>query len=168
MLNSMIGHCEKDFIGLTISNSTLHLLVSVLFVHCQCALTLDVGERGAVFACPPQNDHPAQVTFKPYGNAAEWTYKFPKKGSRVLGVTAGGVRLKSSREDDDDFNGLGMIVIATSENDLTFITGEKQEMFVMGLDGDFVSMIAGPEWVCVIHRPGAATIDGVQIYQQSS
>lgn len=115
------------------------------------------GERGAAFACPPQDAHPAQVTFKPYGSSPDWTYTLPERGSRVRGLAVGGTR----PSDVDDFkDGLGMVVIATSENDLTFITGEKQEMFVMGLDGDFVTMTAGPEWVCVIHRPGAATIDG--------
>jgi chromosome transmission fidelity protein 4 len=124
-----------------------------------------MGERGIIYACLPENDNPAQVLYKPYtswsssSSQYEWTYTL-ERGSKVIGLAAGGSKLTSSskaRNDDDD---TGNLVIATSKNDLTFISGQKMQKFIMGLDGEFVSMAAGEEWVFVVHRPGATTIDG--------
>ena len=118
-----------------------------------------IGERGIVFACPPENDHPAQVLYKPYTSWSssshhEWTYSL-KPGSKVIGLAAGGSKKLNGDGDDS-----GNVVIATSENDLTFMSGNKAEMYIMGLDGEFVSMVAGEDWVFLVHRPGATTIDG--------
>jgi chromosome transmission fidelity protein 4 len=119
-----------------------------------------IGERGILFACPPENEHPAQVLYKPYtswsssSSQNEWTYLL-KYGSKVVGLAAGGSK-KSKGHKDDSAN----LVIATSENDLTFMTGNKTEKHVMGLDGEFVSMVAGDDWVFFVYRPGATTIDG--------
>jgi chromosome transmission fidelity protein 4 len=127
-----------------------------------------IGERGIAFACQPEEGHRAHVAFKPYANwetgsrAAEdeWTYELPP-GVKVLGLAVGGAPLPSGKRAwARDIEGRGHVVIATSEHELTFMTGTGIERYSLGLDGDFVSMIAGPEWVLVIHRDGATTIDG--------
>ena len=125
-----------------------------------------LGERGVLLACPPEQDHPAQVQYRPYGTwsaQGDWTYILPL-GQHVLGLAAGGESPMRSLRDPSssggDIQGQGNAVVATSAGDLTFLSGSGLERIVLGLEGEYVTMAAGEEYVVVIHRPGATTIDG--------
>ncbi|KAI6121564.1 hypothetical protein F5141DRAFT_1186762 [Pisolithus sp. B1] len=114
------------------------------------------------------DEHSAQVLYKPYGTwstQGDWEYVLPPN-HRVLGLAAGGERPTKSLRDPSssggDIQGQGNVVVATSAGDLTFLSGSGMERIILGLEGEFVSMAAAEEYVLVVHRPGATTIDGSQ------
>ncbi|KAJ7647353.1 hypothetical protein FB45DRAFT_1100523 [Roridomyces roridus] len=103
----------------------------------------DLGERGALFACKAHEGEPGHVLYKLYGNASPPQWKYPlRRNCSVLGIAAGG--------------------LPPSGNTRNLYDGDLDERRIMGLGGDFVSMVAGHEWVFVVHRAGSTTIDGSQ------
>ncbi|KAJ7680302.1 hypothetical protein DFH06DRAFT_1076932 [Mycena polygramma] len=164
------------FIEVTVVPGTPRHLVDVKFfdtskmknIHFQDEFEYNLGvlgERGALFAAEPQNGQPALVHYRLYANGdrLHWTYTL-RHGCRVLGIAAGGLPLSDGMKNlgDKNLDGFGNVVIATTEGDLTFLSATGRERRIMGLGGDFVSMVAGHEWVFVVHRAGSTTIDGSQ------
>ena len=43
-----------------------------------------------------------------------------------------------------------MVVIAISDDDMTFMLGNEREMMIMYLDGEFVTMVAGDKYFMYI------------------
>ncbi|KAF7315738.1 Chromosome segregation protein [Mycena indigotica] len=120
-----------------------------------------LGERGVVFG---SSSEPSQVLFKPYledSALSDWTYT---PSSHILGITAGGFPPRGSTRNanDTDVDGFGNVVVATVDGALIFLSGTGRERRIIGLGGDVVTMVAGHEWVFVVHRAGSTTIDGFQ------
>ena len=127
----------------------------------------EIGERGIVYACPPEAGHVARVTYKPYATWAstgEWTHLLPE-GEYAVAIAAGGVpptrALRVLQEADAEGN--GYVVVATNTGLVRFFSGGgMQKGPIWALDGDLVSMVAGRDYVFVVHREGGTSLDGNQ------
>ncbi|KIJ49698.1 hypothetical protein M422DRAFT_59357 [Sphaerobolus stellatus SS14] len=126
-----------------------------------------LGERGALYACPPDAGHPSQIMYRPYSgwsSTGDWQFSLPE-GETVVALTAGGEPPSSSlREKSADGNpeGNGNVVVATTKGYLRFFTGGGIQRYIWTLAADVVSMVAGREWVFVVHRDGGTSLDGCQ------
>lgn len=124
-----------------------------------------IGERGIVYACPPEEGHPARVHYKPYATWAslgEWTHELPA-GEQAIALAAGGTPpTRSLRKlQDADAEGNGYVAIATNKGYVRFFSGGgAQRGPVWAIDGDVVSMVAGKDYIFVVHREGSASLDG--------
>jgi chromosome transmission fidelity protein 4 len=125
-----------------------------------------VGERGAMYACQPENGHPAQVMYKPYSgwaSSGEWSFTLPE-GETVIALAAGGTPPSRSLRDkssEGDVEGNGNVVLATNRGYLRFFTGGGVQRYIWALGADVVTMVAGREWVFVVHRDGGTSLDGM-------
>ena len=64
---------------------------------------------------------------------------------------------------DADAEGNGYAVVATNKGYIRFFSGGgAQRGPVWAIDGDVVSMVAGRDYVFVVHREGSASLDGNQ------
>ncbi|KAF5390153.1 hypothetical protein D9757_002927 [Collybiopsis confluens] len=121
-----------------------------------------LGERGVLFASD------TMVLYKPYGSwtsVHDWTYLVTRPGAKVVGTAAGGMtpsRSSKNYDSDGDITGFGNVVVATSQGHLIFLSGTGRPRQLIALGGEFVTMVAGDEWVMVVYRAGATTIDGSQ------
>lgn len=134
------------------------------------------GERGAIFATEPEKnsstdkDKPLlprshRITYKPYSTWAarsDWSITLPPN-ERVLAVAAGGVPPRRSMKyasDVRDMEGNGCAIVATSAGFVRFFSGAGLQRYVWAIGGTVVSMVAGSEWVFVVHREGGTSLDG--------
>lgn len=81
-----------------------------------------------MYSCPPDEDNPAHIVYKPYGTwdtQSRWSYDLPPG----ISLAAGGPPPRESfSKSDADIQGNGNIVIATTGDDLTFLSGGSREM----------------------------------------
>lgn len=129
-----------------------------------------MGDRGIVYARPSEKSDPSQICYKPYstwGSSAEWQLSLPA-GEEVIAIAAGGMPTRKSyknrQADEGELEGTGNVVIATNAGYLRFFSGSGIQRYVWAMGGDIVSMVAGNEWVFVVHREGGTSLDGELIY----
>ncbi|KAG8994102.1 hypothetical protein FRB90_000530 [Tulasnella sp. 427] len=122
-----------------------------------------IGERGIAFAGPSEEHHSATLSYRPYESWAsnsDWEISLPP-GEEPVAVAAGGLPY-SKDFGSDDLGGDGYVALATSEQIIRFFSGGGVQKYVWATEGDVVSMVAGPEWVFVVHREGGTSLDGCQ------
>lgn len=125
-----------------------------------------LGERGVAFAGPSEEHHPATLSYRPYESWAansDWEINLPA-GEEPVAVAAGGLPY-SKDFSSDDLGGDGYVALATSEQLIRFFSGGGVQKYIWAAEGDVVSMVAGPEWVFVVHREGGTSLDGKRAVQ---
>ncbi|KAF8520383.1 hypothetical protein BU17DRAFT_88972 [Hysterangium stoloniferum] len=173
------GYLAFNMIGvIEVTDQDTHNVVNVDFhdrstragTHFQDSNKCDLaslGERGALYACPPDGTHPARIMYKPYSGWAtsgEWQYPFPDDET-IVALAAGGTppsRSLRNKSSDGDLEGNGNVVVATNRGYLRFFTGGGVQKYLWTLAADVVTMVAGREWVFVVHRDGGTSLDGCQ------
>lgn len=83
-------------------------------------------------------------------------------GEEPVAVAAGGLPY-SKDFTSDDLGGDGYVALATSEQIIRFFSGGGVQKYIWAAEGDVVSMVAGPEWVFVLHREGGTSLDGQHV-----
>ena len=84
-----------------------------------------------------------------------------------MALAAGGTppsRSLRNKSSEGDIEGNGNVVVVTSRGYLRFFTGGGVQRYVWNLGADVVSMVAGREWVFVVHRDGGTSLDGMEVY----
>ncbi|KZT43647.1 WD40 repeat-like protein [Sistotremastrum suecicum HHB10207 ss-3] len=122
-----------------------------------------LGEQGALFACPPEAGHPAQVTYKGFSSwspSTEWTYEFPESEHVVAVATCGTHQSKSTRDSRSPPTAYG--IVATNKGYLRFFTAGGIQKYIWAVGDDIVSMVGGHECLLVVHRAGGTSLDGSQ------
>jgi chromosome transmission fidelity protein 4 len=88
-------------------------------------------------------------------------------GEDAIAIAAGGMPTRKSyknrQADEGELEGAGNVVVATTTGYLRFFTGSGIQRYVWAMGGDVVSMVAGNEWVFVVHREGGTSLDGKSI-----
>lgn len=128
-----------------------------------------LGTRGIAYARPSEKSEPSQLMYQPYstwGSAGEWKIELPH-GEDIIAIAAGGIpgrysyKQRGSEEQTED-DGAGHVVAATSRGYLRFFKGSGIQTYIWAMGGDLVSLVAGDEWVFVVHREGGTSLDGCQ------
>jgi chromosome transmission fidelity protein 4 len=124
-----------------------------------------LGERGILYACAAEEGHPAKIEYKPYAtwaSTSEWTYDLPE-GETAVALAAGGSPPSRSLRNtsDEEIEGNGMAIVGTNNGFIRFFTGGGLERYIWHLGEDIISMVAGREWVFVVHREGGTSLDGM-------
>ncbi|KAH7108144.1 hypothetical protein BKA62DRAFT_681220 [Auriculariales sp. MPI-PUGE-AT-0066] len=128
-----------------------------------------LGERGAVFGSNPpasSKSEQARLIYRPYSSwnaTTGWTLDLPED-ERIVAVAAGGTPpTKSLRNASDvESEGAGCAVVALENGCIRFLGGSGIQQYIWHIGGDVISMVAGHEWVFVVHREGGTSLDGCQ------
>lgn len=127
-----------------------------------------LGPRGIAYAAPIEGSNPSQVAYKPYAgwgrsNSGDWQVALPE-GENVVAIAAGGTptrrSYKGKNAEEGENEGAGSVVVATNKGYIRFFTGSGMQRYIWSLAEDVVGMVAGKEWVFVVHREGGTSLDG--------
>lgn len=128
-----------------------------------------MGERGILYACKSEGSHPGKIEYKPYAtwaSTSEWSFQFPAEEDPLV-IAAGGYPLNRALRDvsaeDEDVEGNGVVVVASSKGYIRFFSGGGLQRYIWYMGDEIVTMVAGREWAFIVHREGGTTLDGLFI-----